>query len=59
MGIYYIEEKKLKKHYRDNLKELNENNTELYINDEKMKYEKYFIPKKDLSFNNIKIEYFY
>ena len=31
------------KHYHDNLKELNEYNTELYINNEKMKYKKYFI----------------
>ena len=30
------------KHYHDNLKELNESNTELYINDMKYKYKKYF-----------------
>ena len=30
------------KHYHDNLKELNESNTELYINDKKYKYKKYF-----------------
>ena len=31
----------------DHLKELNENNTELYINGNKRKYEKYFEPEKD------------
>ena len=31
----------------DHLKELNEYNTELYINGNKRKYEKYFIPEKD------------
>ena len=35
------------KHYHDNLKELNELNTELYINDEKYKYKKYFNPDKE------------
>ena len=31
----------------DHLKELNEDNTELYINGNKRKYEKYFIPEKE------------
>ena len=35
------------KHYHDFLKELNELNTELYINNKKCKYEKYFIPDKE------------
>ena len=35
------------KHYHDNLKELNESNTELYINDIKYKYKKYFKPDKE------------
>ena len=34
-------------HNHDNLKELNEYNTELYINDKKMKYKKYFKPEKE------------
>ena len=34
-------------HYHDNLKELNESNTELYINDIKYKYKKYFKPDKE------------
>ena len=45
---YYYDDigNKIEKH--DHLKELNENNTELYINDNKMeKYEKYFIPEKE------------
>ena len=37
-----------KKYTHDHLKELNEYNTELYINDNKMEnYEKYFIPVKE------------
>ena len=35
------------KHYHDNLKELNESNVKLFINDEEYKYKKYFIPKKE------------
>jgi len=34
-------------HYHDHLKELNELNTELYINDIKYKYKKYFDPDKE------------
>ena len=34
-------------HNHDNLKELNKLNTELYINNLKYDYQKYFIPKKD------------
>lgn len=34
-------------HLHDNLKELNESNTDLYINDDKFKYQKYFVPKKE------------
>ena len=34
-------------HFHDNLKELNELNTELYINDKKYKYKKYFNPDKE------------
>ena len=34
-------------HYHNNLKELNEFNTELYIDDVKCKYQKYFKPKKE------------
>ena len=35
------------KYTHDHLKELNEDNTELYINGNKRKYEKYFIPEKE------------
>ena len=35
------------KHYHDNLKELNESNTELYINDKKYKFKKFFKPDKE------------
>ena len=38
---------KLIKKFNDYLKELNEDNTELYINGNKRKYEKYFIPEKE------------
>ena len=34
------------KHYHDNLKELNKLNTELYINNEKFEFKKYFKPNK-------------
>ena len=45
---YYYDENHDKKYTNDHLKELNENNTELYINNKKMeKYEKYFIPEKE------------
>jgi len=37
-------------HIHDNLKELNEYNTELYIDRNKEKYEKYYIPKKEGEF---------
>ena len=43
----YIEHKSNIKHLHDNLKELNELNTELYINNNKYKYEKYFKPDRD------------
>jgi len=35
------------KHYHDNLKELNESNTELYIDNKKVEYKKYFKPEKE------------
>ena len=38
-------------HHHDFLKELNELNTELYINNKKYKYEKYFIPEKEGEYN--------
>ena len=49
--IYFLDNKYeddnyLKHSSHDNLKELNELNTELYINNKKEKYKKYFIPKK-------------
>ena len=45
--INYIKEE----HHHDFLKELNESNTELYINNKKYKYEKYFIPEKEGDYN--------
>ena len=41
-GNYYNENDNLVEHHHDNLKELNELNTELFINNIKYKYEKYF-----------------
>jgi len=43
----YIDDKTRIKFFHDNLKELNENNTELYINNIKCKFQKYFIPEKE------------
>ena len=43
-------------HYHDNLKELNETNTELFIKDEKYGFKKYFIPKK-IGEYNIKLKF--
>ena len=51
---YYDDERNY--HFHDNLKELNELNTELYINDNKNKYQKYFIPEKEGEYN-IKIKF--
>ena len=44
---YYYDDNWDKKYTHDHLKELNENNTRLYINNKMEKYEKYFKPKKD------------
>ena len=52
--IYFLDneyiENNIKKSYHDNLKELNEFNTELYIKkgnkEKKEKYKKYFIPEE-------------
>ena len=43
----YIEDKTNIKYFHNNLKELNEDNTELYINNIKNKYQKYFNPEKE------------
>jgi surface protein len=50
--IYFLDntdytDNKGKKHYHDNLKELNSRNTELYINGKKYEYKKYFKPDKE------------
>ena len=45
--INYIKEE----HHHDLLKELNDSNVELYINNKKYKYEKYFIPDKRGEYN--------
>ena len=44
---WYITDGKEVYHNHDNLKELNESNVELYINNEKMKYKKYFNSEKE------------
>ena len=49
--------KKIKHYEHDNLKELNDLNTELYINDEKYKYNKYFKPEKGGKYE-IKLKFF-
>ena len=64
--IYFLDniyQKIFEKHYEhNNLKELNEYNTELYINNKKYEFKKYFIPNKEgeykinIKFNNNLIE---
>jgi len=46
-NIDYIEDKTNINHFHDNLKELNEYNPKLYINNIKYKFKKYFIPEKE------------
>ena len=53
---YEYEDEKGINHYHDNLKELNKLNTELFINDQKYEYKKYFIPKKEGNYN-IKLKF--
>ena len=48
---YYYENGVKVSHHHDNLLELNEDNTKLYINDKEQKYKKYFIPKKSGDYN--------
>jgi len=43
----FIEDKTKISHFHNNLKELNEDNTDLYINKIKCKFQKYFIPEKE------------
>ena len=38
---------KIEEHHHDLLEELNESNVELFINDEKVKFQKYFVPEKE------------
>ena len=47
---------KLEQHHHDLLKELNESNVELYINNKKCIYKKYFIPEKE-GFYNILLKF--
>ena len=42
----YKENKRLVKHNHDNLSEINQNNTSLFINEKKLIFKKYFIPTK-------------
>ena len=46
-NIDYIDSKTNIRHYHDNLKELNETNTKLFINKKECKYTKYFIPYRE------------
>ena len=50
-NIYFLDntdyEKEEIKHFHDNLKEFNELNIELYINNKNEEYKKYFIPEKE------------
>ena len=59
-NIYFLDnyeyEKDRKRHYHDNLKELNQLNTELSINNEIATYNKYFIPEKKGEYN-IKLKF--
>ena len=48
---YEYEDKYGKKHFHDNLNELNKLNTELYINNKICDYEKYIIPDKEGKYN--------
>ena len=48
---YEYEDNEGKEHHHDNLKELNEVNTEIYINNIKSEYKKYFIPSKEEEYN--------
>ena len=43
----FIDKKTGQKHFHDNLKELNESNTKLFINNIKYKFKKYFKPQKE------------
>ena len=45
--IYTVGKKDGEEHHHDFLKELNESNVELYINNKKYKYQKYFKPEKE------------
>ena len=46
-NVDYIEYRRNIKHFHDNLKEMNELNVNLYINNNRMKYKKFFIPEKE------------
>ena len=55
-NIDYIEYKTGIKHYHDNLKELNEFNVDLYINEVKYNYQKFFCPAEEGMYN-IKLKF--
>jgi hypothetical protein len=48
---YYLDSNHYVFRCHDNLKELNESNVELYINDIQFKYKKYFRPEKEGIYN--------
>ena len=50
--IYFLDNYAYKnEHFHDNLRELNEINTKLYINDKRIKFQKFFVPKEIKEFN--------
>ena len=51
MDNYEYIDKEGIKHYHDNLNELNQSNAELYINNNKYEYKKYFKPNKSGKFH--------
>jgi len=46
-NVEYTQYKSNIKHFHDNLKELNEFNVNLYINNNRIKFQKYFVPQKE------------
>ena len=55
--IYFLDNYEDSKHYHDNLTELNESNTEVFINKHKMEYKKYFIAQMKGE-HKIKLKFF-
>ena len=49
--IYFLDNYECINHFHDNLKEMNELNTKLYINNKENKFRKYFIPERKGEYN--------